>query len=119
MVRNVCSRRCRADGGGDAAEIVTRVLADVRTFTAGAKQSDDITILAARVRADEELMCVDNPGMPAVRAMKVPRPPRRWIHQNHLVHGFTSSPLAKSRRTARRSRRVWQEYRSRHRSRGT
>ena len=30
------------------AEIVTRVLADVRAFAAGAKQSDDITILAAQ-----------------------------------------------------------------------
>ena len=29
-------------------EIVTRVLADVRAFAAGAKQSDDITVLAAR-----------------------------------------------------------------------
>jgi phosphoserine phosphatase RsbU/P len=35
---------------GDAtpAEIVTGVLADVRAFAAGAKQSDDITVLAAR-----------------------------------------------------------------------
>jgi sigma-B regulation protein RsbU (phosphoserine phosphatase) len=31
-----------------AAEIVKRVLADVRAFAAGAKQSDDITVLAAR-----------------------------------------------------------------------
>jgi sigma-B regulation protein RsbU (phosphoserine phosphatase) len=31
-----------------AADTVNRVLADVRAFTAGAKQSDDITILAAR-----------------------------------------------------------------------
>jgi sigma-B regulation protein RsbU (phosphoserine phosphatase) len=30
------------------AEIVSRVLADVRAFVDGAKQSDDITILAAR-----------------------------------------------------------------------
>ena len=29
-------------------EIVRRVLADVREFAAGAKQSDDITVLAAR-----------------------------------------------------------------------
>ena len=29
-------------------EIVSRVLADVRAFAAGAKQSDDITVLAAR-----------------------------------------------------------------------
>jgi sigma-B regulation protein RsbU (phosphoserine phosphatase) len=34
--------------GATAAEIVTRVLADVRAFAAGAKQSDDITVLAAR-----------------------------------------------------------------------
>jgi sigma-B regulation protein RsbU (phosphoserine phosphatase) len=34
--------------GATPAEIVARVMADVRTFTAGAKQSDDITILAAR-----------------------------------------------------------------------
>ena len=34
--------------GATSEEIVTRVLADVRTFTAGAKQSDDITMLAAR-----------------------------------------------------------------------
>jgi sigma-B regulation protein RsbU (phosphoserine phosphatase) len=32
------------------AEAVTRVLADVRAFTDGAKQSDDITILAVRYR---------------------------------------------------------------------
>jgi sigma-B regulation protein RsbU (phosphoserine phosphatase) len=37
-----------ATSGAPAAEIVTRLLDDVRTFTAGAKQSDDITILAAR-----------------------------------------------------------------------
>jgi serine phosphatase RsbU (regulator of sigma subunit) len=34
--------------GATPREIVTRVLADVRTFTAGAKQSDDITLLAAQ-----------------------------------------------------------------------
>ena len=34
--------------GATAAEIVTRLLDDVRAFTAGAKQSDDITVLAAR-----------------------------------------------------------------------
>jgi sigma-B regulation protein RsbU (phosphoserine phosphatase) len=34
--------------GGTPAETVARVLADVRAFTAGAKQSDDITVLAAR-----------------------------------------------------------------------
>ena len=34
--------------GATPAEIVARVMADVRAFTAGAKQSDDITILAAR-----------------------------------------------------------------------
>jgi sigma-B regulation protein RsbU (phosphoserine phosphatase) len=32
------------------AEIVTRVLADVRAFTAGSRQSDDITVLAAQYR---------------------------------------------------------------------
>jgi phosphoserine phosphatase RsbU/P len=32
------------------AEMVTRVLADVRAFTAGAKQSDDITLLAVQYR---------------------------------------------------------------------
>jgi sigma-B regulation protein RsbU (phosphoserine phosphatase) len=37
-----------AGAGASAADIVTRVLADVRAFAAGAKQSDDITILAAR-----------------------------------------------------------------------
>ena len=31
-----------------AAETVTRVLSDVRAFAGGAKQSDDITVLAAR-----------------------------------------------------------------------
>jgi sigma-B regulation protein RsbU (phosphoserine phosphatase) len=36
---------CAADSAGD---IVRHVLADVRTFAAGAKQSDDITVLAAR-----------------------------------------------------------------------
>jgi phosphoserine phosphatase RsbU/P len=36
------------DNGGTAAQIVTRVLDDVRAFTAGAKQSDDITVLAVR-----------------------------------------------------------------------
>jgi sigma-B regulation protein RsbU (phosphoserine phosphatase) len=34
--------------GARPAEIVSRVLADVRAFTAGAKQSDDITILVAQ-----------------------------------------------------------------------
>jgi sigma-B regulation protein RsbU (phosphoserine phosphatase) len=31
-----------------AAEAVTHVMADVRAFTAGAKQSDDITVLAVQ-----------------------------------------------------------------------
>ena len=35
-------------GSDTPQEIVTRVLADVRAFAAGAEQSDDITILAAR-----------------------------------------------------------------------
>jgi sigma-B regulation protein RsbU (phosphoserine phosphatase) len=34
--------------GASPADIVKHVLADVRTFAAGAKQSDDITVLAAR-----------------------------------------------------------------------
>ena len=34
--------------GASPKDIVTRVLADVRTFAAGAKQSDDITVLAVR-----------------------------------------------------------------------
>ena len=34
--------------GASAKDIVTRVMEDVRAFAAGAKQSDDITILAAR-----------------------------------------------------------------------
>jgi serine phosphatase RsbU (regulator of sigma subunit) len=34
--------------GATPAEMVTRVLADVRAFTAGAKQSDDITLLAVQ-----------------------------------------------------------------------
>jgi phosphoserine phosphatase RsbU/P len=34
--------------GATAAETVTRLLEDVRRFTAGAKQSDDIAVLAAR-----------------------------------------------------------------------
>jgi sigma-B regulation protein RsbU (phosphoserine phosphatase) len=37
-----------ANSGAAPKEIVTRVLADVRGFAAGAKQSDDITVLAAR-----------------------------------------------------------------------
>ena len=37
-----------ATPGATPAETVTRVLTDVRAFTAGAKQSDDITVLAAR-----------------------------------------------------------------------
>ena len=37
-----------ASSGVTAAETVTRVFADVRAFTAGAKQSDDITVLAAQ-----------------------------------------------------------------------
>ena len=37
-----------AASGARPAEIVARVMADVRGFTAGAKQNDDITILAAR-----------------------------------------------------------------------
>jgi sigma-B regulation protein RsbU (phosphoserine phosphatase) len=34
--------------GSSAADIVARVMGDVRAFAAGAKQSDDITVLAAR-----------------------------------------------------------------------
>ena len=34
--------------GASAADTVTRVLADVRAFAAGANQSDDIAILVAR-----------------------------------------------------------------------
>jgi sigma-B regulation protein RsbU (phosphoserine phosphatase) len=34
--------------GATPAEVVAHVLSDVRTFTAGAKQSDDITVLATR-----------------------------------------------------------------------
>jgi phosphoserine phosphatase RsbU/P len=37
-----------ACAGASAADIVTRVMRDVREFAAGAKQSDDITVLAAR-----------------------------------------------------------------------
>jgi serine phosphatase RsbU (regulator of sigma subunit) len=37
-----------AGGGASAAEIATRVMEDVRAFAAGAKQSDDISVLAAR-----------------------------------------------------------------------
>ena len=37
-----------ATPGATAAETVTRLMDDVRAFTAGAKQSDDITVLAAR-----------------------------------------------------------------------
>ena len=38
-----------ASSGDEApAEIARRVLADVRAFAAGAKQSDDITVVAAR-----------------------------------------------------------------------
>jgi sigma-B regulation protein RsbU (phosphoserine phosphatase) len=37
-----------ACAGASAADIVTAVMGDVRAFAAGAKQSDDITILAAR-----------------------------------------------------------------------
>jgi sigma-B regulation protein RsbU (phosphoserine phosphatase) len=37
-----------ASAGGSAADTVKRVLADVHAFAAGAKQSDDITVLAAR-----------------------------------------------------------------------
>ena len=37
-----------ACAGASAADTVTTVLADVRAFAAGAKQSDDITVLAAR-----------------------------------------------------------------------
>ena len=37
-----------ADAGASAADTVTRVLTDVRAFVAGAKQSDDIAVLAAR-----------------------------------------------------------------------
>jgi sigma-B regulation protein RsbU (phosphoserine phosphatase) len=39
-----------ASPGGTPAETVARVMADVRAFTAGAKQSDDITVLAAQYR---------------------------------------------------------------------
>jgi sigma-B regulation protein RsbU (phosphoserine phosphatase) len=37
-----------ACAGGSAGEVVRHVLADVRAFAAGAKQSDDITVLAVR-----------------------------------------------------------------------
>jgi sigma-B regulation protein RsbU (phosphoserine phosphatase) len=37
-----------AGAGGSAADTVKRVLVDVHAFAAGAKQSDDITVLAAR-----------------------------------------------------------------------
>jgi len=37
-----------ASAGCSAADTVERVVADVRAFSAGAKQSDDITVLAAR-----------------------------------------------------------------------
>jgi len=37
-----------ACNGAAPQDIVARVLADVRAFAAGAKQSDDITVLAAR-----------------------------------------------------------------------
>jgi phosphoserine phosphatase RsbU/P len=37
-----------ACAGASPADIVTRVMGDVRAFAAGAKQSDDITVLAAR-----------------------------------------------------------------------
>jgi phosphoserine phosphatase RsbU/P len=40
-----------ATAGATPAETVARVMADVRAFTAGAKQSDDITILVARYAA--------------------------------------------------------------------
>jgi sigma-B regulation protein RsbU (phosphoserine phosphatase) len=38
-------------GGASAGDIVKSVMADVRAFAAGAKQSDDITVLAARYTA--------------------------------------------------------------------
>lgn len=41
-------RLLSAGAGASAADTVTQVLGDVRAFAAGAKQSDDITILAAR-----------------------------------------------------------------------
>ena len=37
-----------ASAGTPAADTVRKVVADVRAFVAGAKQSDDITVLAAR-----------------------------------------------------------------------
>ena len=37
-----------AGGSASAADIATRVMGDVHAFAAGAKQSDDITVLAAR-----------------------------------------------------------------------
>ena len=40
-----------ASAGSSAADTVETVLADVRAFVAGAKQSDDITVLAARYAA--------------------------------------------------------------------
>ena len=35
-------------GSASASDIVTRVMGDVRAFASGAKQSDDIAVLAAR-----------------------------------------------------------------------
>lgn len=40
-----------AAAGAPAADIVARVMADVRVFAAGAKQSDDIAVLAVRYAA--------------------------------------------------------------------
>ena len=39
--------------GAAPADIVTRVLTDVREFAAGAKQSDDITVLAAQYAPEQ------------------------------------------------------------------
>ena len=44
-----------ATNGATAAETVDRLMADVRAFAAGAKQSDDITILAARYAPSDRL----------------------------------------------------------------
>ena len=41
-------RALSASAGASSADIVSRVVEDVRVFAAGAKQSDDITVLAAR-----------------------------------------------------------------------
>ena len=73
---DACSRRSRPSPMRPPPKSCTSVMAAVRAFAAGARPIGRHHRRRRAVCADE-LMCVDNPGMPAVRAMKGADTPRR------------------------------------------